>query len=226
MPHGSSSMGNQAGRIAGACTLMVLLLGGGAGAQESPAGRKSLCFRGAPRSECAVFAITEVAVGYWIPASALPDPYRTFSDHLAFSGDFGAMVNLGDRAAVGALVASGWTGKPYLALKPRIRFWLSPGTALDVSPGFTVMNEGVDAPRVGLDVSVMARDRIGLTGQAMEMTDIACIEAEWPDGCSYTYDWRLYLGVRAGSDVGAWGAGLGGLGLLALVLMMMAAEPS
>jgi len=220
------------GRL-GALTVGVLMLvaqGPAVAAQEPMPGQKSICFRGAPARECRAFAITEVAVGYWIAPAPPSDPYRSLTDNLAFTGDFGAMVNVGDRVAVGGLLGPGWTGTLYLSVKPRVRFWLSEHAALDASPGVTVLNRGLDAPRVGLDLSFMVRDRFGVTAQAMEIEQDTCVGEVWPPTCVTTHDWRLYLGVRAGSDLGTYGAGLGVLGgavgLLVLTLLFASGASS
>ena len=64
-----------------------------------------------------------------------------------------------------------------------------------------------------------------MTAQVLGISEMECMGEEYPTTCTTSEEWRLYLGARAGSDLGAWGAGLGGLAVLATVILVMMAPP-
>jgi hypothetical protein len=101
-----------------------------------------------------------------------------------------------------------------MALKGRLRYWASPSVGVDVSPGLTVLNRGLDVPRWNVDASVMLKDRIGLTAQALAIETQLCTGDNGAPTCISDTDWRVTLGVRAGGVLGASGAALGTAGFL------------
>ena len=167
------------------------------------------CFRGGPLPACRSFWITEAS--YLIRLGGTPDSYSySVGGRYSASVDLGGMLNVSDRVAIGASASASALDGIQLAVKPRVRVWLSPNTSLDLAPGIVVSGDGGAHRFVG-DASIMFQDRIGVTAQAYVLPT----GTFYPDGTSTVgHHLVVYTGVRLGSKLGVVGAGADALALL------------
>src|SRR5207249_7423776 len=117
------------------------------GAQASHA----LCFRGRPLPQCRAFWLTEFGL-------ILPDGPLVW--------ELGAMRNVGTRSAVGGSVYLRIDGGTAYGVKPRLRRWLSPVVAVDVSPGIIILAGAGNSVGFAGHVGLSFRDLVALTVQA------------------------------------------------------------
>src|SRR5690242_6625913 len=155
---------------------------------ETPRG---MCFRARPLTDCRAFWLTEFGLAARLGSASSPDALLTM--------ELGAMRNVGAQSALG--------GSLYLSLndgagdvggvgvKPRIRRWLGPGIALDVSPGILLAGGG--SPGFTGHVGLTVRDWLALTMQAqtVQPTNSGGRALAW------------FGGARLGALPGAIGAG-------------------
>lgn len=128
-------------KIRQAVLAMLLLLSPGAAlAQEKEAPPRppevptTLCFRSRPAGWCRAFTLTEV--GY---NSKQYGPHRT-TDY-PFQYEAGAMLNISARDAVGGTIVIDGPQGEHWGATARYRRWITYGMALDVSPGFLVVDD-------------------------------------------------------------------------------------
>jgi hypothetical protein len=182
--------------------IVAAVLTGVAGrlAGQAPAtGPDRFCFQGQPREACRGFMITEAAYSF--------RPSRNQLTTTAPGGvvlpslELGAMRNLSDRVAIGGSVGTGLLDDLYVAVKPRLRVWLSPEWAADISPGYLLKHSDGVSKLTG-DVSIMYRDQLGITAQAF----VVPVGTYHPEGYLTKDQLTVYLGVRFGSKLGVAGA--------------------
>ncbi|MEO8450605.1 MAG: hypothetical protein ABI647_12475 [Gemmatimonadota bacterium] len=145
------------------------------------------CFRGRPQPFCRAFMITEFGVAREL---ALGTGMGEHSGTLA-TWEFGSMVNLGSRHAIGVALVAHALDAWGIGIRPRYRTWLSPTVSLDVAAG------------------ILVRGRAGFTGQvALDFADYAALTAQVLSvgedfGQGRRRGVRFYLGGRLGSVPGA-----------------------
>jgi hypothetical protein len=122
------------------------------------------CFRGRPKPRCDVFWLTEFGVA--APISSNPNGASRGS---LFTWELGGMVNRGTRHALGVaafsqavLWGSGQVGDgAAVGIRPRVRFWTSNTTSIDIAPGIVVAGSG--APGFSGHAGLNLADYAGLT---------------------------------------------------------------
>ena len=122
------------------------------------------CFRGRPKPQCDVFWLTEFGVA--APISFNPNGV---SGGALFTWELGGMVNRGTRHAFGVAAFSQailWgtdqTGQgAAVGIRPRLRFWTSQTTSIDIAPGIVVAGSG--APGFSGHAGLNFADYAGLT---------------------------------------------------------------
>jgi len=122
------------------------------------------CFRGRPKPQCDVFWLTEFGVA--APISFNPNGV---SGGALFTWELGGMVNRGTRHAFGVaafsqaiLWGSDQTGQgAAVGIRPRLRFWTSQTTSIDIAPGIVVAGSG--APGFSGHAGLNFADYAGLT---------------------------------------------------------------
>ncbi len=182
----------------------------------------SLCFRGRDRSRCGSFLITEAGVLSVLKA----DAGRGRDQKMLGFLEYGAMINVGARSAVGvtALGESG-TNHNRVGFRGRYRRWLGHGFSLDLAPGIIIWDFGdrftqYESPGV---IGMVALDAGGLLGIMVE-GEVARLKWDQGvfDGTGYSvqpqhltdFTWRV--GVRGGSYVGVGATVLSAIALAAL----------
>ena len=122
------------------------------------------CFRGRPKPRCDVFWLTEF--GAALPISSNPNGV---SRGALFTWELGGMVNHGTRHAFGVAAFSqailGGSDEPgagaAFGIRPRLRFWMSHTTSIDIAPGVVVAGAG--APGFSGHAGLSFADYAGLT---------------------------------------------------------------
>jgi hypothetical protein len=122
------------------------------------------CFRGRPKPQCDVFWLTEFGVA--APISSNPNGA---SQGALFTWELGGMVNHGTRHAFGVaafsqaiLWGSGQAGDgAAVGIRPRLRFWTSNTTSIDIAPGLVIAGSG--APGFSGHAGLSFADYAGLT---------------------------------------------------------------
>lgn len=109
--------------LLGTVALVVCALGQPLVAQE---GDGAACFRGRRLPTCRSFWVTDAAAGLG---------YVAGRSEVYLAADLGWMRNVNDRTAVGATIGIGHSGDGFVALRPRLRRWITPAIGLDISPG-------------------------------------------------------------------------------------------
>src|SRR5882762_3174050 len=122
------------------------------------------CFRGRPKPRCDVFWVTEFGVA--APISSNPNGA---SRGALFTWELGGMVNRGTRHAFGVaafsqaiLGGTDQTGQgAAVGIRPRLRFWMSQTTSIDIAPGIVVAGSG--APGFSGHAGLSFADYAGLS---------------------------------------------------------------
>jgi hypothetical protein len=101
-----------------------------------------ICFRPRPLAACKSLLITEFAVG-----AKVLDP-ATRQDDVYYTGEFGWMVNVAGRSALGGALQLGIDDESdyRIGLKPRYRHWFTAMTSIDVAAGLLLFGDGVESP--------------------------------------------------------------------------------
>ena len=216
---------------AGSTWALAVCLGGGAikGAAQQPQigdstphtakAPDSFCWRGKPLSRCRTFMLFELSAPRHLAGTTI-DPavtahgygYKRWDQGLAsqFLYDVGAMVNVGDRSAIGGTLTAGLIvddpGRPsVLGATARYRRWLTNDISADAGAGvlrmpvgiavqqsYGVVRRSVERPALAADVRLGFGDLLALTGRAMVAND----------GRGRTHD-AFFAGVSTGSTVTA-----------------------
>jgi hypothetical protein len=174
------------------------------------------CFR-TPVPTCRTFWIIEPS--YLARLSGGGGPSSTTFDDFSVSLELGALREVSPSIALGGTISANLVNGVAWGIRPRIRYSLGPTAALDLAPGLLVA--GVPGPpRFAADVTLMLRNRIGITVQSFVLPATTYL----PDG-TYSTGERLVLygGVRLGSKLGLYGAAADVLAFLALVTTFLIA---
>lgn len=148
----------------------------------------SFCFRGRPLPGCQWFTFAEFAV-----SSRIADQNRfAETPRVYYSGEIGALYNVGARSAVGGGVFlagddDGWR----LGIRPRYRYWVASGWSVDAAAGVLVAGD-LDLfegtwPGLTAQLGVGWQDLVALTTQ---VEIIGTTQGTWTN-------W--YVGAQAGS---------------------------
>ena len=167
-------------------------------AQQADAIPKAVCFRGQPLPRCRAFWLTEFGVAAPLGGS---DPLASW--------ELGGMRNIDARTALGVTLYLSAFASDGFGVKPRLRRWLSPRTALDVSPGIFYA-AGNRRPGFTGHVGLSLGDWLSLTVQAQT------VQADFGGGGK--------LGWFAGGKLGALPGTVSGVGfpLVALLAFVIA----
>ena len=154
-------------------------------AYERPPG---LCFRGRPLPGCQWFTFAEFAA-----SARLADQNRSAATpRYYFSGEIGALYNVGSSSAVGGGVYLGGDDDGWrLGIRPRYRHWIGDAWAIDGAAGVLLAGEldlfGGSWPGLTAQLGVGWRDLVALTTQ---LEIVGTTQGSWTN-------W--YVGVQAGS---------------------------
>ena len=168
-------------------------------------------FTFSPSRESRVFLVTEFALLFGFnQSSSTPGP----KEEWRFANDLGVMVNIGERMALGATVFFATDLEVWkYGLRPRLRVWLSPRSAFDLTAGFSYGSEThVETSSGVVGATVTYRDLIGVAVELDATTS----------GNQKYLDW--YGGVRAGGKVGVVATALSVVGIGILTLLFMSAN--
>jgi len=171
------------------------------------------CFRGRPKPRCDVFWLTEF--GAALPLSSNPNGV---SRGALFTWELGGMVNRGTRHAFGVAAFSqailGGSDEPgsgaAVGIRPRLRFWMSHTTSIDIAPGVVVAGAG--APGFSGHAGLSLADYAGLTLHVVALR---------PD--QFDVDRRVRVAVFAGgrlASVPGTIVGVGGPAALGAALLI------
>ena len=173
---------------------LTTLIAGSAVAQDSTS------------SERKTFLITEAAYFARIPTRVGPFDHA----RVGATVDLSVAHKLSSRLAVGITGSAGLLSQSYVAIKPRVRLWVSPAVSLDVAPG-VVLTRG--PPSLIAEASIMYRDRIGFSVQGFSNPDYT-----FENGSTVRHNrFDLFAGVRLGSKPGL--VGIAGDALAFLVVI-------
>jgi len=159
--------------------MIILLIFACAGAERLSA---QTCYRGRPAPACKVFFVTEAGYTYKLTAGAEDDAVHYVS------GEIGAVTNRGRFAFGGTAFFGGLGGTGELGaalrggVKGRVRRWLSPDAALDLSLGPMLSGDG--------DLGISSHLGISLADKLLLLAQFESVGGE--------SDW--YFGVRLGSQ--------------------------
>ncbi|HET9706773.1 MAG TPA: hypothetical protein VFP39_00575 [Gemmatimonadales bacterium] len=200
-----------------AITACLLLLAGPA--TLSAQGAAPLCYHARPRADCGGFLLTNFGGYLLVGKDDWGDaPFREVAD-------WGAMVNVGEKDAVGGSIFAS-LDRAGLLLGPELRYrrWLSASAALDVAVGTPLVSSSGNvqggsitglvrwSPSPGF--AVLARP------EALRWTSaVSCS----PSGCATAsrYHPRMSLGVEVGGIPGAVFTGLSVVGTYLLFLAVV-----
>jgi hypothetical protein len=149
------------------------------------------CLIGAPRPKCSTFLVTEAGV-----ATSLESP-----THFYPSWEIGVLRNTGRGSAIGpTFFAAGLDNNARFAVKLRYRRWLAHGLHAEVAPGFMFYNDTFGAR----DAGIVGHVAFGYREWVAGTLQLESFQHEMLGRQTETF-----IGVRAGSYVGAAGDLLG-----------------
>ncbi|MCI0330504.1 MAG: hypothetical protein L0196_06070 [candidate division Zixibacteria bacterium] len=181
---------------------------------------KHFALKAAPLPECKSFLIAEFGTGYRLSQRAIRTADTLFLDdtipsvisqslapdrRFYSSADFGWMVNVSRRSAVGASLFAGFPGTGVrVALKPRYRHWFGSTTSLDLSPGiFLHVQDDLflhKFPSFLGEVGLNFSNRLALTGRVEVLRHIPGVSLTQKEETAVLF----YGGVRLGSLGALW----------------------
>jgi len=170
--------------------------------------RPGLELRGKPWPDCKTFTITETGLVFPVASSPERPPWQR-NDPL-FSLEFGGMRNIGSHFALGGALAVTIDGDDELrravAIKPRVRYWITRYVSVDVAPGLVV---GINSSPTDDLPSFMGHVGVSLYDWVILVAQLDKNE----------YRSNFYLGVKLGAHAGmATGIAAATLGALAHVV--------
>ena len=153
--------------------------------------------------------ITEAS--YLARISGRGDAASTGFPGVTASLEFGRLWGVTPKVAVGAGFSATLLEGIAFGIRPRVRYWLSPTSSLDLAPGLLVAGVA-GPPRFTADLALMRRDQFGVTLQSFVMSSTTY----YPDG-RFTTGNRVvvYGGLKLGSNWGRLAAAADGLAILA-----------
>jgi len=119
----SGDIGNRLRRALVIAALVACANGQPTAGQEADG---AACFRGRSPPVCRSFWITDASGGF---------EYVNGRTERYVAADLGWMRRVSDRTAVGGTVGVGYNGEGFVALRPRLRRWITPTIGLDVAVG-------------------------------------------------------------------------------------------
>jgi hypothetical protein len=203
-----------------AVTTLFFLLGGPVALSAQTA--VPLCYNARPRAACGAFLLTNFG-GYVLLGK---DDWGDFSYREV--ADWGAMVNVGEKDALGGSVFAS-LDRAGLLLGPEVRYrrWLSASAALDVAVGTPLVSSSGDIASGSITGLVRWSPNPWLAfaarPEALRWTSaVSCS----PAGCltATRYHPRLSLGVEVGGIPGAVLTGLGAVGTYLLFLAAVGSD--
>lgn len=203
-----------------AVTALVLLLTGPVAL--SAQARGPLCYRARPKPDCGAFLLTNFGAYLMVGKDDWGDsPLREVAD-------WGAMVNVGEKDAVGGSVFAS-LDRAGLLLGPEVRYrrWLSASAALDVAVGTPLVSSSGNIASGSITglvrwspspwLAVAARPEALRWTSAVSCSPSGCITAS-------RYHPRLSLGVEIGGIPGAVFTGLSTIGTYLLFLAVASSD--
>ena len=196
-----------------AVTALFLMLAGPALSAQAAA---PLCYHARPKAECGAFLLTNFG-GYLLVGK---DDWG--DSPLREVADWGAMVNVGEKDAVGGSVFAS-LDRAGLLLGPEVRYrrWLSASAALDVAVGTPLVNSTGNVASGSITALVRWSPSpwfaVAARPEAQRWTStVSCS----PSGCltATRYHPRLSLGVEIGGIAGVVFTGLSTVGTYLLFL--------
>lgn len=170
--------------------------------------QRSLTFHPRPFEVTKNFLITEFGYDYRITQSGSFDDAEHNNKNYHLSFDLGAMRNLSPKWALGATAYYSLDDSgSRLAIKPRLRRWLTPEQSIDLSAGPIIGNFGSyygKSPGLAGHVGYSYRDWAMLT-LGVEIIPINTVFGVGDSGETIVYkstESTLYGGVRVGSYAG------------------------
>ena len=203
-----------------ALTILSLLLAGPVGLAAQAAA--SLCYHARPKAACGAFLLTNFG-GYLMVGK---DDWG--DSHFREVADWGAMVNVGEKDAVGGSVFAS-VDRAGLLLGPEVRYrrWLSASAGLDVAVGTPLVSSSgsiASGSITGLVrwspspwFAVAARPEALRWTSAVSCTPGACVTAT-------RYHPRMSLGVEIGGIPGVVLTGLGAAASYAVFLLVASSD--
>lgn len=175
--------------------LLFLLFAPVLGAQSGPVqpGPQGWCLAG---TRCRTVLVTEST--FSLP---LGEPHDGPAVNLGATVGFVSPIT--PRLGAGVVIMAVLAEEPFLAVAPRIRLHTSPGTALDLSPGFIVAGDREGTGRLSLDASWMYHDRIGVSVQVDRA--VQSITTMYPAPPQVVGRTVVRTGLRLGSKPGRTG---------------------
>ena len=203
-----------------ALTILSLLLAGPVGLAAQAAA--SLCYHARPKADCGAFLLTNFG-GYLMVGK---DDWG--DSHVREVADWGAMVNVGEKDAVGGSVFAS-VDRAGLLLGPEVRYrrWLSGSAALDVAVGTPLVSSSGNIASGSITglvrwspspwFAVAARPEALRWTSAVSCTPGACVTAT-------RYHPRMSLGVEIGGIPGVVLTGLGAAASYAVFLLVASSD--
>jgi hypothetical protein len=199
-----------------ALTILLLLLAGPVALFAQ--GSAPLCYHARPKADCGAFLLTNFGAYLLVGKDDWGDsPFREVAD-------WGAMVNVGEKDAVGGSVFATFD-RAGLLLGPEVRYrrWLSASAALDVAVGTPLVSSTGNIASGSITALVRWSPNpwlaVAARPEALRWTSaVSCT----PSGCltATRYHPRLSLGVEVGGIPGAVLTGLGAAGTYLLYLLV------
>ena len=196
-----------------AVTALFLMLAGPALSAQAAA---PLCYHARPKAECGAFLLTNFG-GYLLVGK---DDWG--DSPLREVADWGAMVNVGEKDAVGGSVFAS-LDRAGLLLGPEVRYrrWLSASAALDVAVGTPLVSSTGNVASGSITALVRWSPSpwfaVAARPEALRWTStVSCS----PSGCvtATRYHPRMSLGVEIGGIAGVVFTGLSTVGTYLLFL--------
>jgi hypothetical protein len=197
-------------------TALLLLLAGPVAL--SAQGGAPLCYHARPKADCGAFLLTNFGAYLLVGKDDWGD------SHVREVADWGAMVNVGEKDAVGGSVFAS-VDRAGLLLGPEVRYrrWLSASAALDVAIGTPLVSSSGNIASGSITglvrwspsrwFAVAARPEALRWTSTVSCTPGACVTAT-------RYHPRLSLGVEMGGIPGAVLTGLGAAASYAIFLLV------
>ena len=197
-----------------AVTALLLLLAGPVALSAQAAA--PLCYHARPKADCGAFLLTNFGGYVLVGKDAWGDsPYREVAD-------WGAMVNVGEKDAVGASVFAS-LDREGLLLGPEVRYrrWLSASAAIDIAVGTPLVKSSgnIESGSITGLVRWSPNSWLAVAARAEALRWTSTVSCS-PSGCltASRYHPRLSLGVELGDVPGAVFTGLSAVGTYLLFL--------
>ncbi len=197
-----------------AVTALLLLTAGPVALSAQAAA--PLCYHARPKADCGAFLLTNFG-GYVLVGKDDwgNSPYREVAD-------WGAMVNVGEKDAVGGSVFAS-LDREGLLLGPEVRYrrWLSASAALDIAAGTPLVKSSgnIESGSITGLVRWSPNSWLAVAARAEALRWTSAVSCS-PSGCltASRYHPRLSLGVELGDVPGAVFTGLSAVGTYLLLL--------